>query len=230
MRFHLCATLALRGRKEPSNSPRRPTLPTIFSTSTSLLPRKWRLLARRALLKSSKESRWLEAGFLLRWANTLRSRARRLARVKSLSTCSLRSIYGIIFYPYFPPTRYFTPSLPSCYEHSGDQFKLPPEVKHLLARQHLHRLRALDACGARGAPSAGPVGRVGQNGPLLVGELLAALLLGKDLCDLLSLLLVGHLRCLHILFLCLLSETAVSEIQSLLRGCVKSVARSYTLS
>src|SRR5215217_979156 len=39
MRFHLCPTLALAGRKDRSKSLHRPTLPTISSISTTLVPR-----------------------------------------------------------------------------------------------------------------------------------------------------------------------------------------------
>ena len=48
-------------------------------------------------------------------------------------------------------------------------------------------LQALDARGALGTPATGPVGGVGQDGPVLVGELLPALSLGEDLRDPLSL-------------------------------------------
>src|SRR5215212_3539988 len=47
MRFHLCPTLALAGRKDRSKSLHRPTLPTISSISTTLLPR-WSGLAAAA--------------------------------------------------------------------------------------------------------------------------------------------------------------------------------------
>src|SRR5215210_4550252 len=96
MRFHLCPTLALAGRKDRSKSPHRPTLPTISSTSTTLVLQGRRLLAARALLRSSKESNRFEVCSLRIRATTARKRARRLARVKSASTCSFRSMYGII--------------------------------------------------------------------------------------------------------------------------------------
>src|ERR687893_1761500 len=99
MRFHLCPTLALAGRKDRSNSSHRPTLPTISSTSTTLVPRWRRLLAANSLLMSSKESNLFDACSLLIRATTARRRARRLARVKSASTCSFRFMYGIIFQP-----------------------------------------------------------------------------------------------------------------------------------
>src|SRR5215216_4287584 len=97
MRFHLCPTLVLAGRKDRSKSLHRPTLPTISSTSTTLVPRGRRLLATSSLLTSSKESNLFEACSLRIQAITARRRARRLARVKSASTCSFRSMYGIIF-------------------------------------------------------------------------------------------------------------------------------------
>src|ERR687890_614116 len=97
MRFHSCPTLALAGRKDRSKSLHRPTLPTISSTSTTLVPRGRRLLAASSLLRSSKESNLFEVCSLRIRAATARKRARRLARVKSASTCSFRSIYGIIF-------------------------------------------------------------------------------------------------------------------------------------
>src|ERR671921_560751 len=97
MRFHLCPTLALAGRKDRSKSLHRPTLPTISSTSTTLVPRWRRLLAACALLRSSKESNLFEVCSLRIRAATVRKRARRLARVKSASTCSFRFMYGIIF-------------------------------------------------------------------------------------------------------------------------------------
>jgi hypothetical protein len=89
---------ALVGKKERSKSLHRPTLPTIWSTSTTLVPR-WRRLpaARRPLLTSSKESNRFEPCSLRIRATAARRRARRLARVKSASTCSFRFMYGIIF-------------------------------------------------------------------------------------------------------------------------------------
>src|SRR5215217_4153412 len=96
MRFHLCPTLALAGRKDRSKSLHRPTLPMIWSTSTTLVPRWRRLLAASSLLTSSKESNRFEVCSLLRRAPSALKRARRLARVKSASTCSFRSMYGII--------------------------------------------------------------------------------------------------------------------------------------
>src|SRR5215213_800765 len=98
MRFHFSPMLALVGKKERSKSLHRPTLPTIWSTSTTLVPR-WRRLpaTRRPLLTSSKESNRFEACSLRIRATAARRRARRLARVKSASTCSFRFMYGIIF-------------------------------------------------------------------------------------------------------------------------------------
>src|SRR5919112_2170033 len=96
MRFHLCPTLALAGRKDRSKSLHRPTLPTISSTSTTRFPRGRRLLAASSLLRSSKESNRFEVCSLRTRATTARKRARRLARVKSASTCSFRFMYGII--------------------------------------------------------------------------------------------------------------------------------------
>src|SRR5918994_3681617 len=99
MRFHRFPMLDLAGKNDRSNSSHRPTLPPILSTSTTLVPRWRRLLATSSLLRSSKESNRLEARSLRIWATAARRRARRLARVKSASTCSFRFIYGIIFQP-----------------------------------------------------------------------------------------------------------------------------------
>src|SRR5215213_5372241 len=62
-----------------------------------LAPRGRRLLAACSLLTSSKGSNLFEACSLRIRAISARRRARRLARVKSTSTCSFRSMYGIIF-------------------------------------------------------------------------------------------------------------------------------------
>src|SRR5687768_643650 len=99
MRFHLCPTLALAGRKDRSNSSHRPTLPRISSTSTTLVPRWRRLLATSSLLTSSKESNRFEVCSLRIRASTALKLARRLARLKSASTCSFRFMYGIMPQP-----------------------------------------------------------------------------------------------------------------------------------
>src|SRR5215213_4132640 len=96
MRFHLCPTLALAGRNDRSKSLHRPTLPTIWSISTTLVPRWRRLLAACSLLTSSKESNRFEVCSLRIRDTSARRQARRLARVKSASTCSYRFMYGII--------------------------------------------------------------------------------------------------------------------------------------
>src|SRR5215203_5000886 len=86
-----------RGQEGSVEVPHRPTLPTIWSTSTTLVPRWRRLLATEcSLLRSSKESNRFEVCSRRIRAATARRRARRLARVKSASTCSLRSMYVII--------------------------------------------------------------------------------------------------------------------------------------
>src|SRR5215203_3666462 len=85
-----------RGQEGSVEVPPPPTLPTIASTSTTLVPRWRRLLATSSLLTSSKESNLFEACSLRIRATSARRRARRLARVKSASTCSFRSMYGII--------------------------------------------------------------------------------------------------------------------------------------
>src|SRR5829696_1577670 len=63
------------------------------------VPPSRRLLATSSLLTSSKESNRFDTCSLRIRATSARRRARRLARVKSASTCSFRSMYGIIFQP-----------------------------------------------------------------------------------------------------------------------------------
>src|SRR5215218_3759691 len=86
--------------KARSKSARRPTLPTTFSRSTTLLPRRNLLKAFRDLLVSSNEGNaFCDAGSPRSRDASRLSHAPRRARPKSLSACSLRSIKIITGHP-----------------------------------------------------------------------------------------------------------------------------------
>src|SRR5215203_2636294 len=96
-RFHLSPKLRRMGRKPPSKSLERPTLPTILSTATTLLPSRSLLRAPEVLEASSNEG--ARDGSPRSLAPTRLKNALRRARVKSASTCSAMSMYPIIVLP-----------------------------------------------------------------------------------------------------------------------------------
>ena len=96
MRFHLCDTLGLAGRKARSKSEQRPALPVIWPNGTALRPRRTPPTAPELFLTSSKQSNRFEAASPRRRAPIRLSVAFRRARQKSLSACSSRFMYPII--------------------------------------------------------------------------------------------------------------------------------------
>src|SRR5215213_10040194 len=84
--FHLSARLAFVGMKARSKASWRPTLPTIFETSTSLRPKRCLLCARCPFPTSSKASSRVHSR--RKRAATRPKKARRRARSKSTSACT----------------------------------------------------------------------------------------------------------------------------------------------